>query len=213
MGLSKQQQARRIKRIQIAERLDAIRLLEDGIDTLLSTDAFAKSIPYSHREKTPQRFAKGLMEMFAGVDQDPKTDALQTVFPDSGKEMICIKEISFFSMCAHHLIPFFGVAHFAYIPDGQIVGLSKIPRLVNVFARRPQVQEKLQTDILDAFQKIVEPAGCAIMIRAYHLCCMARGIKQPTSYTETTALRGVFEIDKSTKAEFLASCNAPKWSL
>lgn len=187
-------------------------LIQEGIRKMFGFMVEEGILTQEHIEKTPQRFTSALAEMFIGTLEDPK-EALSTMFMAYGMddEMITVKEISFFSTCAHHILPFFGTVHFAYIPDTHIVGLSKIPRLVEVFARRPQVQEKLTTDIVDAFQKIVMPKGCAAMIRAYHMCCMSRGIQQPTSYTETTALRGIFK-EGSTKNEFLTGCNTYPWS-
>jgi GTP cyclohydrolase I len=186
--------------------------LEIGIEGMLQSIVAAKGVNKQHVLNTPERFLKASQELFAGVSADPKK-ALNTLFDSDCDEMICIKEIKFFSTCAHHLIPFFGKMTFAYIPDGKIVGLSKIPRLVEVYARRPQVQEDLTSNIVEAFQNIVKPKGCGLMIRAYHLCCMARGIKQPTSYTETTALRGIFKQQASTKAEFISAANASNWNV
>ncbi len=186
-------------------------LVEVGLSKMLDAAVLHEVISDAHVKDTPIRYTKAMDEIFDGINKNPE-DALNTLFPvDNCEEMVHVKEITFFSTCAHHLIPFFGKMSFAYIPDKHIVGLSKIPRLVDVYARRPQVQEKLTTDIVDAFQRIVQPKGCALMIRGYHMCMMARGIKQPTSYTETTALRGVFKDNPSTKAEWLMSANAENW--
>lgn len=194
----------------VLEHLAWKTLVEAGLQKLLNSDSYIDAIGKEHVERTPFRYTKALEEMFNGIHQDPK-QALNTLFPAQAcNEMIHIKEITFFSNCAHHLVPFFGKMSFAYIPDEHIVGLSKVPRLVEVYARRPQVQENLTTNIVDAFQEIVKPKGCALMIRAYHMCCMARGIKQPTSYTETTAIRGIF-TDPNVKAEWLMSANASNW--
>jgi GTP cyclohydrolase IA len=190
-----------------------LELVALGLDKYLHSDKIRNVIGLEHIEDTAERYVKSLGELFEGVNKTPE-EALNTLFPADGcKTMLHDKEITFFSMCAHHLIPFYGRINFAYIPNEKLVGLSKIPRLVEVYARRPQVQEKLGTDLVSAFDRLVQPHGCAVMIRAFHLCCMARGIKQPTSYFETTALSGVFDTDASTKAEFLSSCNAPKWSI
>lgn len=185
--------------------------LQEALNDLFCQPRLRDVISREHVEKTPERFVRALSEIYSGVFLDPRT-ALCSLFPADGvDEIIHVKEITFFSSCAHHMLPFFGTAHFAYIPNENIVGLSKIPRLIEVFARRPQVQEKLTTEIVTSFQEIVKPKGCAVMMRAYHMCCMARGIKQPTSYTETTKMLGIFK-DGTTKAEFLASCNAYAWS-
>lgn len=188
-----------------------MQLVAHGLTKMFELPKMQQAIDKEHTKDTPERFLKAFSELFDGVNKNPE-DALNTLFTATGKEMIHVKEITFFSNCAHHLVPFFGKMSFAYIPNKSIVGLSKIPRLVEVYARRPQVQEKLTTDIVDAFQNIVAPEGCALMIRAYHMCCMSRGIKQPTSYTETTALRGVF-TDPSVKAEWLMSANAQNWKV
>jgi GTP cyclohydrolase I len=154
-----------------------------------------------HTVSTHLRVVKMYKEMFSGVGKNVN-DELSTMFESKADQMIVVADISFYSMCAHHLIPFFGKASFAYIPNGKIVGLSKIPRLVDMLARRPQVQEQMSDDIVDAFMMKVEPLGCGVHINAQHLCCMARGIKQPTAYMETTSLRGNFK-EASVKAEFL----------
>lgn len=187
-------------------------IVQEGLSELLSGIVALKGVDAEHVGKTPERYVKALKEFFSGVDAKPEV-ALNTLFKANNyQEMIHVKEITFFSMCAHHLVPFMGKMSFAYIPDNHIVGLSKIPRLVEVYARRPQVQEALTTDIVDAFQRIVEPKGCALMVRAYHMCCMSRGIKQPTSYTETTALRGCFTTYE-VKSEWLMSANASNWRI
>jgi len=187
--------------------------IKDGLSLMLSAFVAADAVSPEHVDGTPDRYVKALNELFSGVEKTPE-EALNTLFPaDHCDTMVHVKEITFFSTCAHHVLPFFGKASFAYIPKDSIVGLSKIPRLVEVYARRPQVQEKLSTDIVHSFQDIVAPLGCGIMIRAYHLCCMSRGIKQPTSYTETTALSGVFKTDATVKSEFLTSANAGNWKI
>lgn len=187
-------------------------LLYEGLGKFLQTPKIINAIGREHTEQTPQRYIKAMLEMFDGVNQAPET-ALSTLFPANEDEMIHVKEMTFFSNCAHHLVPFFGKMSFAYIPDKSFVGLSKIPRLVEVYAKRPQVQEHLTSQIVQAFQDIVQPKGCALMVRAYHMCCMSRGIKQPTSYTETTALRGIFKDNTEVKNEWLLSVNSQNWKL
>jgi GTP cyclohydrolase I len=181
-----------------------------AVAQMLNTGAIGNAVSGEHVIHTPRRVVEMYEELFSGCFQSP-SDALNTLFPSDSDEMIHVKEITFFSTCQHHLLPFYGRAFFAYIPNGKIVGLSKIPRLIDVYARRPQVQEELTSQIVDAFQRIVEPRGCALMMRAYHFCCMSRGVKQPTSYTETTALRGNFK-EAAVKAEFLQSV-ASGWSI
>lgn len=177
--------------------------LHEGVRHALNHYSYLSGISEQHVAKTPERYVKALEELFIGCYLKPE-DALETVFESDLDMMIHVKEIKFFSMCAHHLLPFFGLASFAYIPNGKIVGLSKIPRLVEVYARRPQVQEELSHQIVKNFNDIVEPLGCGIVIRAYHLCCMSRGIEQPTSFTETSELIGNFR-EQAVKDEFLRS--------
>ena len=119
--------------------------------------------------------------------------------------MVHIKSIQILSMCAHHLAAIVGRAHFAYIPNDKVVGLSKIPRMVHVLMRRPQLQENLTQQIVDIFDNTIKPKGCAVQIKAYHFCMMYRGVQEPTSYTETTALRGALLLSDAARAEFLAA--------
>jgi GTP cyclohydrolase I len=119
-------------------------------------------------------------------------------------EMVIVKDVEFFSMCEHHLLPFFGKAHVAYIPNGKVIGLSKIPRLVDVFARRLQVQERLTTEIADAIVEAIEPQGVAVIMEAQHLCMMMRGVEKQHSATVTSAMRGVFKTQLQTRNEFLS---------
>lgn len=186
--------------------------VEEGLGQLLEFYDIEGIVHGAHIIGTPERFTKALLEMFDGVGKKPK-DVLSTLFPVNGnQEMIHVEDMTFFSTCSHHLLPFFGRAYFAYIPNEAIVGLSKIPRLVEMYAHRPQVQEEFTSQVVDAFQEFVAPQGCALMIRAYHMCCMSRGIKQPTSSMKTTALRGIF-TKPDVKAEFLSSANSRDWKI
>lgn len=180
-------------------------------DMLHSAQLGSPEADDEHMLNTPMRVVEMYKEMFAGCVKSPD-EALDTIFHSTTKQMIHVKNITFYSMCAHHLLPFFGTVSFAYIPDGKIVGISKIPRLIETFARRPQVQEKLTDEIVNSFQSIVRPKGCALIMRAYHMCAMVRGVKQPSSYTETTALSGSF-YEPHIKAEFLQSVSSdvPVW--
>jgi len=119
-------------------------------------------------------------------------------------EMVIVKDVEFFSMCEHHLLPFFGKAHIAYVPQGKVIGLSKIPRVVDVFARRLQVQERLTTEIADAIQEAIDPQGVAVILEAQHLCMMMRGVEKQHSETVTSAMRGVFKTQLQTRNEFLS---------
>jgi GTP cyclohydrolase I len=132
----------------------------------------------------------------------------QGVFPDEHDNMIMVRDIELYSLCEHHLLPFFGKAHIAYIPNGRIVGLSKLPRIVDMFARRLQVQERLTSDIADAVCEAIEPRGVGVVIEAYHLCMMMRGVEKQNSMTITSALVGVFREDAKTRDEFLRLAHA-----
>jgi len=158
-----------------------------------------------HVAETPHRSAHAIFEMFDGCFQDP-VSILDALFENTMKrydEMIYMNDISFISTCMHHTMPFFGKAHFAYLPHVQIVGLSKIPRLVECYAHRPQIQEQLTMAIVDTFMEIVQPLGCGIIIEAWHFCVSVRGAKQVPAYTKTSALRGCFKDNPDTRNEFL----------
>lgn len=158
-----------------------------------------------HTLNTPVRVVESLMELTSGMKQDP-IKILGTKFRTESDQMVTRTGIRVVSTCAHHLLPFIGKAHFAYLPKDHIVGLSKIPRLVQAFSKRLQVQEELTAQIVDAFQDIVEPHGCGLCIRAYHLCELVRGVKEHSALTMTLALRGSFHKE-STKAEFIHGIN------
>jgi GTP cyclohydrolase I len=147
-------------------------------------------------------------ELFEGLHTDP-ADTLSTVFREDHQEMIIVRDIPFYSMCEHHLLPFHGFAHFGYLPNGRIVGLSKVARLVECLSRRPQVQERLAGQIVDTFCETLDPLGCGVVIEAEHLCMTMRGVKKPGSKMVTSALRGVFRDLPETRAEFLANVRGP----
>lgn len=174
--------------------------VENGMRRML--DYYGCHLDRCHIEDTPKRFVASLKEYFAGADGKPD-DILKVKFKDEFDEMVYVNNINFVSFCAHHLVPFIGKAHFAYIPRKGIVGLSKIPRLVELFAKRPQVQENLTQDIVDSFQRIVRPKGCAVVVEAIHFCMVIRGVKKEQAYTKTTALRGIFKGNPVVRAEFL----------
>ncbi|MEY4594052.1 MAG: hypothetical protein RIQ47_462 [Bacteroidota bacterium] len=157
--------------------------------------------------KTPERAAKALQFLTHGYDLDPAEILRSALFHDDYKQMVIVKEIEIYSMCEHHLLPFFGKAHIAYIPNGKIVGLSKIPRIVDAFARRLQVQERLTTQIRDCIQDTLEPLGVAVVIEARHLCMLMRGIQKQNSSATTSAFTGEFENEK-TRAEFIRLISA-----
>lgn len=156
-------------------------------------------------EATPRRVAEMYAELFMGLNRDPKDD-LDVGFELGHREMVILKDIPFYSMCEHHLLPFYGVAHVGYIPnsEGRIVGISKLARVVETIARRPQVQERMTTEIADAIDEGLKPAGVAVVIQAEHLCMVMRGIKKPGSNVITSALRGAFRRKPASRAEFFS---------
>ncbi len=152
--------------------------------------------------KTPERAAKAMLFLTQGYKQDAVEILEGAIFKESYDDMVIIKDIELYSLCEHHMLPFFGKAHIAYIPDGQIVGLSKIPRVVDIFARRLQVQERLTHDILECLNDTLKPKGVAVVIEASHMCMMMRGIQKQNSVTTTSGFRGQFEKIE-TRSEFL----------
>ena len=159
--------------------------------------------------KTPHRVYKAFEFMTKGYKQDPKDVLNEALFESSNDEMVLIKDIEFYSMCEHHLLPIIGRAHIAYIPDGKVVGLSKIPRLVEVFARRLQIQEQMTEQIADAIIDTIKPKGVGVVIEARHMCMEMRGVQKVNSTTTSSALRGMFREGK-TRNEFLDFINAPQ---
>lgn len=153
--------------------------------------------------KTPNRVARAYGELMAGLSEDPRRH-LKTVFNERYDEVVLLRDIEFHSLCEHHLLPFTGRAHVAYMPDGKVVGLSKLARLVEGFARRPQVQERLTTQIADALMEELQPIGAACVIEATHTCMTIRGAKKPGSIMVTSALRGIFKENPSSRAEILS---------
>lgn len=153
--------------------------------------------------KTPERAAKAMQFLTKGYDQDPKEILKSAIFEEEYSEMVIVKDIEMYSLCEHHILPFFGKAHVAYIPKGKIVGLSKIPRIVDVFARRLQVQERLTIEIRDAIQEVLEPAGVAVVIEASHMCMAMRGVEKQNSSTTTSAFTGDFLENVATRKEFI----------
>ncbi|EAS19542.1 GTP cyclohydrolase I FolE [Nonlabens mediterrranea] len=152
--------------------------------------------------KTPERAAKAMQFLTSGYDKDPVEILKGAMFAEDYNDMVIIKDIELYSLCEHHMLPFFGKAHIAYIPNGHIVGLSKIPRIVDVFARRLQVQERLTHDILECLHNTLKPLGVAVVIEASHMCMMMRGVQKQNSVTTTSGFRGQFE-KVETRNEFL----------
>jgi GTP cyclohydrolase I len=152
--------------------------------------------------KTPNRVARSYAELLAGLNEEPRTH-LKTVFHERYDEVVLLRDIEFHSLCEHHLLPFMGRAHLAYLPDGKVVGLSKLARLVDGYARRPQVQERLTTQIADALMEELNPIGAACVIEATHTCMTIRGAQKPGSVMITSALRGIFQENPSSRSEIL----------
>lgn len=159
-------------------------------------------------EKTPSRVLKAYEFMFGGYKEDPQTILNSAMFASSNDEMVLVKDIEFYSTCEHHLLPIIGRAHVAYIPNGKVVGLSKIPRIVDIFARRMQIQEQLTEQIADALMEAVEPKGVAVVIQARHMCMEMRGVEKICSTTTSSALRGLFKRDEKTRSEFFSLINS-----
>ncbi len=159
--------------------------------------------------RTPERVASSLAWLTRGYAMDARSAIGDALFEESHESMIMVRDIELYSLCEHHMLPFFGKAHIAYIPDGRIVGLSKLPRIVDVFARRLQVQERLTEQIAGAVEDVLRPRGVGVVIEAYHLCMMMRGVEKQNSKTITSALRGLFRDDSKTRDEFLRLAHGP----
>jgi len=180
----------------------------DKIETLthLYAEVLQQIVPDPQREglgKTPSRVAKSLEFLTEGYSVDPGEILRSAIFHEDYRQMVLVKDIEVYSMCEHHLLPFFGKAHIAYIPDGRITGLSKIARVVDCFSRRLQVQERLTMEIRDCIQKALTPMGVAVVIEAQHLCMMMRGVQKQNSVTTTSAFTGIFLKDHRTREEFI----------
>ena len=159
-------------------------------------------------DRTPARVAKALKFLTSGYATSAEEVVGQGVFREEHDNMVMVRDIELYSMCEHHMLPFFGKAHVAYIPNGKIVGLSKIPRIVDVYARRLQVQERLTDQIAEGLCRVLNPSGVGVVIEAYHLCMMMRGVEKQNSKTITSALRGAFREDPKTRDEFLRLAHA-----
>ena len=157
--------------------------------------------------KTPERVAKSLDFLTNGYDLDPAEILNKAMFKEQYSQMVLVKDIELYSLCEHHMLPFFGKAHVAYIPNGHIVGLSKIPRIVDVYARRLQVQERLTDQIKDCIQETLNPKGVAVVIEAQHLCMQMRGVEKQHSSTTSSAFSGLFLKDEKTRSEFMNLIN------
>jgi GTP cyclohydrolase I len=176
-------------------------VLADNYRTII--DNLGEDINREGLQKTPERVAKAMQFLTHGYGLDPLEILKSALFTEDHKQMIVVKDIEVYSMCEHHMLPFFGKAHVAYIPNGKIVGLSKIPRIVDAYARRMQVQERLTDQIKDCIQEALQPLGVAVVIEAQHMCMQMRGIQKQNSVTTTSSFTGAFEKDK-TRKEFIS---------
>lgn len=161
--------------------------------------------------RTPARVAKSLRWLTRGYGKSVEDVVGHAVFEEKHRSMVLVRDIEVYSLCEHHMLPFFGKAHIAYYPDGRIIGLSKLPRIVDVFARRLQVQERMTDQIADALMTVLEPMGVGVVVEAYHLCMMMRGVQKQNSKTVTSALRGIFLDDAKTRDEFLRLVHGGRW--
>jgi GTP cyclohydrolase I len=159
--------------------------------------------------ETPERVARMYAELFSGLHKDPR-EVLQKTFTQKYDEMVLVKDIGFASLCEHHLLPFLGKAHVAYLPNGKIVGLSKVARAVEILARRPQVQERMTEELADLIMQELEPRGVGVVVEASHTCMTIRGVRNPGSVCTTSAMRGAFQTNQSTRAELMALLFGPR---
>jgi GTP cyclohydrolase I len=176
--------------------------MEEAVRTLLA--GLGEDPGREGLDKTPERVAKALRFLTSGYAQDPKALINEALFTVTYDEMVVVKDIDVFSLCEHHLLPFYGKAHVAYIPNGKVVGLSKIPRLVDMFARRLQVQERLTVQIAEAIQDHIQPRGVGVIVEAMHFCMMMRGVEKQNSVAVTSCMLGAFRERQPTREEFLA---------
>ena len=160
--------------------------------------------------KTPERVYKAFLHLTSGYQQDPKEVLGEALFSSTNDEMVLVRDIEFYSLCEHHLLPIIGRVHVAYIPDGKVVGLSKIPRMVNVYARRLQIQEQMTEQIADALMETIAPKGVGVVVQARHMCMEMRGVEKICSTTVSSALRGIFKENIKTREEFFSLINAPQ---
>jgi len=171
-------------------------------------EAIGEDVNRDGLKKTPLRVAKSFEYICNGYFQNPKEVLNEALFDSTNNEMVIVRNIEFYSMCEHHILPFFGRVSVAYIPDKKVVGLSKIPRMVNIFARRLQIQEQLTEQIADVIMEVVKPKGVGVVIHARHMCMEMRGVETKHSYTSTSALRGIF-LEEKTREEFFNIINSP----
>jgi len=192
--------------MKIYDNPETREIIEKSVKNIL--EAIGEDPTREGLEKTPHRVAKAFAQIFQGYEQDPIKILKSAQFESTNNEMVLIKNIEFYSMCEHHMLPIIGEAHVAYIPDGKVVGLSKIPRVVDVFAKRLQIQEQLTEQIANSIQEAINPKGVAVVIQARHMCMEMRGVEKRKSVTTSSALRGLFMTDKATRSEFFSLINS-----
>jgi len=182
----------------MSDQPDGIEPLIEGLLKELGEDPARDGL-----QQTPARVAKAMRFFTEGYRQEPGEILNDALFEVEYDEMVIVKDIDFYSLCEHHLLPFFGRVHVAYVPNGKVVGLSKIPRVVEMFARRLQVQERLTTQVAETLESVLQPKGVAVVIESVHLCMMMRGVESPNASAITSSIRGEFERDPKTRAEFM----------
>ena len=202
-GISNRIDTRHTRKADPQRSVD-LNVIEDAVRSILKAVGEDPNRPGLH--DTPRRVAKMYAEMFEGLRVDPARH-LRVTFPETYDEMVLVRDISFNSMCEHHLLPFSGMAHVAYVPNGQVTGLSKLARVVDEVARRPQVQERMTQTIADLIERELDTAGAAVVVEAEHSCMSIRGIRKPGTLTVTSALRGIFKTSQSSRAEVMALIN------
>jgi GTP cyclohydrolase I len=189
---------------------------QESVQTAISQilKAFGENTQREGLKNTPRRVARMYVELLAGYKADPATLVNDAIFDVSYDEMVIVRDIEFYSMCEHHLLPFLGRVHVAYIPNGKVVGLSKIPRIVDMYARRLQVQERMTRQIADFVRDLLKPQGVAVVVEALHLCTMMRGVKKHNARMTTSAMHGAFRANLATRQEFLDNISrgaTPLW--
>ncbi len=175
--------------------------IQDAVEKLLT--AFGEDVDRDGLERTPERVARMYDELLAGYRVDPYELLNNAIFTVDYEDMVIVRDIEFYSMCEHHLLPFLGKAHVAYIPTGKVIGLSKIPRIVDLFARRLQVQERMTSQISEFMQAAIHPLGVAVVVEALHLCSKIRGVKKAESRMITSSMTGIFRENEKTRQEFM----------
>jgi GTP cyclohydrolase I len=197
-GRSDEDEILDLRKLTEEDRGEAIRALTRRLLTAIGEDPNRDGL-----QDTPRRVQESLQFLTSGYAADPRETVRDALFSEQYDEMVLVRDIEVYSLCEHHLLPFFGKAHIGYLPNGRVIGLSKLPRLVDVFARRLQVQERLTREVAEAIQTLLEPFGVGVVMEASHLCMMMRGVEKQNSSTVTSCLLGAFRDDQRTRAEFM----------